>query len=127
VSAIRAARAGVAAVWLYEGLWCKVLAKVPDQRSIVASVPALPPAWVTGALVGLGLVETAIGLWVLSGVAARPAAYVQTGLLVVCNAGGLLFAGARIAEPGRMVTQNAVLLAVVWLLAGQPVRRPADG
>jgi uncharacterized membrane protein YphA (DoxX/SURF4 family) len=124
---MRAARAAVAAVWLYEGLWCKVFAEAPDQRLIVASVPGLPLAWVTAALVGLGVIETAVGLWVLSGVEARTAAYVQTGLLVLFNAGGLLFAGARIAEPGRMLTQNAVLLAVIWLLAGQPVRRHADG
>jgi hypothetical protein len=128
---VKAVRAAVAAVWLYEGLWCKILAGAPDQRLIVASVPAIPPAWVTAALVGLGVVETAIALWVLSGVGVRAAAYVQTGLVVVFNAGGLLFAGARIAEPGRMLTQNAVLVAVVWLLAGQPVsasaRRSADG
>jgi uncharacterized membrane protein YphA (DoxX/SURF4 family) len=124
---MRAARAAVAAVWLYEGLWCKVFAGAPDQRLIVASVPALPPAWVTAAVVGLGTVETAIALWVLSGVVARTAAYVQTGLIVLCNAFGLLFAGARIAEPGRMLTQNAVLLAVVWLLARQPVRQHTDG
>jgi uncharacterized membrane protein YphA (DoxX/SURF4 family) len=124
---MRAVRAAVAAVWLYEGLWCKVFGGAPDQRWIVASVPALPPAWVTATLVGLGVVETAIALWVLSGLEARTAAYVQTGLLVLFNAGGLLFAGARIAEPGRMLTQNALLLAAVWLLAGQPVRRHADG
>jgi uncharacterized membrane protein YphA (DoxX/SURF4 family) len=124
---MRTARAAVAAVWLYEGLWCKILGADANQRSIVAGVPGLPAAWVTAALVGIGVLETAVGGWVLSGAKARLAALVQTGLLAVFNAGGLVFAGARIAEPGRMLTQNAVLLAVVWLLAEQPVRRPAHG
>jgi uncharacterized membrane protein YphA (DoxX/SURF4 family) len=119
------ARAAVAAVWLYEGLWCKVFGASPEQRSIVAA--ALPPACVTAAVIGLGLIETAIALWVMSGAEPRSAALVQTGLLIGLNAGGLLFAGDRIADPGRMLTQNAVLLAVVWLLARQPVRRLANG
>jgi uncharacterized membrane protein YphA (DoxX/SURF4 family) len=98
-----------------------------NQRSIVAAVPGLPATWVTVALVGIGVVETAVGAWVLSGARPRLAALVQTGLLVAFNAGGLLFSGSRIAQPARMLTQNAVLLAVVWLLARHPAGRPAHG
>ncbi len=32
-------RFGVAAVWLYEGLWCKLLGGVPNQANIVAAHP----------------------------------------------------------------------------------------
>ena len=124
---VKAARLAVAAVWLYEGLWCKLLAGAPDQRAIVASVPGVPSSGVTAVLVGLGAVETAIALWVLTGVRPRAAAWVQTGLLVALNAGGLLFAGARIAEPGRLLTQNAVLVAAAWLLARESVRRAGHG
>jgi uncharacterized membrane protein YphA (DoxX/SURF4 family) len=121
--AVTVARAAVAAVWWYEGLWCKVFGADPSQRAIVADLPNLPTVWVTAVVVGIGLAETALGGWVLSGAQPRLAAIVQTGLLVAFNAGGLLFAGSRIPDPGRMVTQNAALLALVWLLA----REPADG
>ena len=32
-------RASVAAVWLYEGLWCKVLGRVQSQVEVVKAVP----------------------------------------------------------------------------------------
>ncbi|MEV4508213.1 DoxX-like family protein [Dactylosporangium sp. NPDC049525] len=111
------ARAAVAAVWLYEGLWCKVLGGDGDQQAIVAAVPLLPPALAAAALTGIGLAEVAVAAWVLTGRRARAAAVTQTVLLVAFNAGGLLFAGDRIADAGRMLTANAALLALVWLLA----------
>jgi uncharacterized membrane protein YphA (DoxX/SURF4 family) len=120
-------RAAVAAVWMYEGLWCKVLGMDADHRSIVAGVPGLPTSRVTAALIGLGAVETAVGAWVITGAQARLAAWVQTGLLVAVNAGGLAFAGDRIARPGRMLAQNAVLLAAAWSLAQRQGRRPTRG
>jgi uncharacterized membrane protein YphA (DoxX/SURF4 family) len=120
---VRAARAGAAAVWWYQGLWCKVLRRRPEQRSIVAAVPGLPAGWAGGALATLGVLETAVGGWVASGLRPRQAALVQTGLLVAVNAGGLAFGRAHIRAPGRLLARNAALLAAVWA-AG---RRSADG
>jgi hypothetical protein len=116
------ARWAVAAVWVYEGFYCKVLGGAVDQRAIVASVPGLPAGWVTAALVTIGLLETALGGWALSGVRARAAAVVQTAVVVWFNAGGLFFAGREIVEPGRLLVQNAVFLALVWVLAVRPAR-----
>jgi uncharacterized membrane protein YphA (DoxX/SURF4 family) len=114
------ARAAVAVVWLYEGLWCKVLGGDGDQQAIVAAVPLLPPALAGAALTGLGLAETALAVWVLTGRRARAAAVTQTVLLVAFNAGGLLFAADRIDDAGRMLTANAALLTLAWLLAAPP-------
>ncbi|GAB3851597.1 DoxX-like family protein [Dactylosporangium cerinum] len=119
---IRLARAAVAAVWLHEGLWCKVL--TGDQLSVVAAVPFLPPALAPAALIGLGVAETALAVWVLTGRRARAAAIVQTVLLVAFNAGGLLFAADQIADAGRMLTANAALLALAWLLTGPAHAEP---
>jgi uncharacterized membrane protein YphA (DoxX/SURF4 family) len=113
---VGAARTAVASVWLYEGLWCKLLAADAGQRAIVASAPAIGGA-AGFALAAIGVAETALAGWVLSGRARRLAAVVQTALLVVFNAGGLLFGAGRISEPGRMLTANAALLAAAWLLA----------
>jgi len=114
---IMAARLAVAAVWLYEGLWCKVLGGAPGQRDIIDAVPVLPAGLVTAALLALGLLETAVAGWVLSGRRTRAAAVTQTVLLVALNAGGLCFAAGQIADAGRMLTANAVLLALAWLIA----------
>ena len=120
--AARAARALLAAVWWYEGLWAKVLGRRPEQRSIVAAVPGLPAWGVTGALVGLGTAETAVGAWVLTGHRARAAALTQTTLLVAMNAGGLAVASDRIRRPVLMLVRNAALLALAWL-AARPATR----
>jgi hypothetical protein len=124
---VTAARAALAAVWLYEGLWLKVIRADTRQLSIVARVPGLPPSRAVAAMAGIGAVETALGLWVLSGARPRGAALAQTGVLVAVNAGGLVFARERIPAPGRMLARNAVLLAVAWSLARRPVRRPGRG
>jgi hypothetical protein len=122
---VTAARAALAAAWLYEGLWLKVVRADAGQLSIVARVPGLPPSRAAAALAGIGAVETALGIWVLSGVRPRGAAWTQCGLLVAVNAGGLAFARDRIGAPGRMLARNAVLLAVAWSLARRPARRAA--
>jgi hypothetical protein len=46
----------------------------------------------------------------LSGRAPRAAALVQTGVVVAFNAGGLAVGGGHIADPGRLLTGNAVLI-----------------
>lgn len=107
----------IALVWFYEGFWCKIWPGRADQRAIVEGVPFLPGWAVTGVLVGIGLAEAGIGVWALSGRRARAAAIVQTVLVVAFNAGGLLFGADRIAEPGRLVTQNLAFLALIWMVA----------
>ena len=111
------ARLAVALVWLYHGLWCKLLGLCPGHQAIVASVPGLGPAAAGAALVALGLLETALAAWVLSGARPVAAAVVQTLLLVAMNAGGLAWGRDHIADPGAMVVQNLALLALVWLVA----------
>ena len=77
-------RSVIAIVWLYHGLWCKLLSASPTQIAVVASVPlaghaaeiVLPP---------VGAVETLLAIWVLAGRGARPCEIVQTVLLIGMN------------------------------------------
>ena len=62
-------RVAVAAVWLYEGLWCKLLGGDPQPADVVEAVPRLGPQVGALFLQALGVVEVAIGVWVLSGFA----------------------------------------------------------
>lgn len=122
------ARLAIALVWLYNGLWCKLLLRCPDHAEIVAGaaadlalsttlrLPATPVLW------ALGAAETALAVWVLTGRGARAAAWVQTLLLVGMNAAGLLFRPEAIPRPGALLVHNFVLLVLVWAVAsgGRP-------
>ena len=110
-------RGAVAAVWLYEGLWCKLLGREPHQVDVVEAVPKLGPKLGRGFLLALGLVETALAVWVMSGVTPGLCAIVQTVLLVTLNANGLLWARHVIHDPGGMVVKNVSFLLLAWIAA----------
>jgi len=113
-------RAAVAAVWLYEGLWCKLLGRERRQFEVVAAVPLFGPRFGAAFLRALGAVEVLIGFWALSGVAPMPCAVAQTALLVVLNANGLLWARHVIHDPGGMVVKNFAFLVLAWVSASLP-------
>jgi hypothetical protein len=113
-------RFAVASVWLYEGLWCKVLGREPNQLRIVESVPLLGPRVGTIFLKSLGVGETGLALWALSGIEPVPCAAIQTVLLVLLNANGMLWARRLIHDPGGMLVKNFAFLVLVWVSAGLP-------
>lgn len=108
-------RLSIALVWLYEGLWCKVLGGVPSHAAVISSVPFIGPAGSRVVLITLGLVECGIAAWVLSGLRMRQAAIVQTGLLVAMNAGALIWAWRLIPDPPGMILQNFAFLMLIWV------------
>ena len=110
-------RGVVAAVWLYEGLWCKLLGRERHQVEVVEAVPKLGPLVGRPFLMALGAVETALALWVLSGAAPGWCAIAQTALLVTLNANGLLWARHIIHDPGGMVVKNVSFLTLAWVAA----------
>jgi uncharacterized membrane protein YphA (DoxX/SURF4 family) len=110
-------RSAVAAVWLYEGLWCKVLGREPHQVQVVEAVPRLGPIVGKRFLLALGVVETALGVWVMSGLTPGLCAVVQTALLVGLNANGLLWARHIIHDPAGMVVKNVSFLLLAWVAA----------
>ncbi len=114
--ALNWARAAVALVWLYNGLWCKLLDGSARHRAIVAAAAdqRLPiPELVTT----LGVVEVVLAAWVLSRRWPLAAAWVQTAALAAMNAGGLLLARDLIPDPAGMVVMNLAFLALVWSVA----------
>lgn len=113
-------RVAVAAVWLYEGLWCKLLRGQPHEFEVVAAVPRLGPRFGAPFLRMLGVVEVGVSLWTLSAVAPIFCAAFQTALLIALNASGLLFARRIIHDPGGMIVKNFAFLVLVWVSAGLP-------
>ena len=110
-------RSAVSAVWLYEGVWCKLLGRGPGQLAVVQAVPFLGQRWSAHFLRVLGAIEAALGLWVLSGSLPGACALTQTAVLVSLNAGGLFWARERIHDPAGMVVKNACFLLLAWVLA----------
>ena len=110
-------RGAVAAGWLYEGLWCKVLGREPHQVQVVEAVPRLGPILGRKFLLALGLVETTLGVWVMSGVTPGLCAVVQTTLLIALNANGLLWARHIIHDPAGIVVKNVSFLLLAWVAA----------
>ncbi len=113
-------RAGIAAVWLYEGLWCKILGRVKLQAEVVAAVPRLGPRFGSLFLKALGLAEVALAVWVVTGLFPGWCAIVQISLLVLLNANGLLWARHIIHEPVGMVVKNFSFLLLVWVCGALP-------
>lgn len=110
----------VAAVWFYEGLWCKLLNGEPRQMQVIEAVPHYGPRVGVWLLKLLGLVEVAIGTWVLVGVAPILCAVSQTVLLVTLNVGGLFWARHLIHDPPGMVVKNFAFLVLAWVSASFP-------
>ncbi|HET9856730.1 MAG TPA: DoxX-like family protein [Chthoniobacterales bacterium] len=110
----------VAAVWLYEGLWCKLLTGEPHQMRVVEAVPRYGSRVASGLLKALGVVEVAVAVWVLTGMAPIICAVCQTALLVVLNACGLFWARHLIHDPAGMVVKNFAFLVLAWVSASFP-------
>jgi hypothetical protein len=117
----RFASAAVGGVWLYHGLWCKLLGGCPEQVDVVASVP-----WLRGrakpVLLGIGVVETVLAVWVSSGRHPRGAAAVGSALVAGMNAGGLTFGRRHIPAPKTMIAENVAFLTLAWLAAEEDAR-----
>jgi hypothetical protein len=109
----------VAAVWLYEGLWCKLFGGIPSQAEVIGAVPLFSPRSATLMVRASGVAECALAVWVLSGWQPVAAAVAQTALLVTMNSGGLLWARRMIPDPGGMIVKNFAFLVLAWVVAAR--------
>lgn len=121
------ARCAVALVWLYHGLWCKLLGRSATQAAVVAGVPLLSGPAARTALLAIGAGEVLLAGWVLSGRRRRAAAIVQTAAIVAMNVGGLLWSRASIHDPAGMIVHNLALIALIWCVAIGGVHRRENG
>ena len=112
-------RFAVAAVWIYEGLWCKLLGGEPRQRQVVGAVPWLGSPYGGLFLTALGAGELGLAAWVLSGAAPVACAACQTLLLASLNAGGVFWARHVIHDPAGMLVKNFAFLVLAWVAASR--------
>lgn len=73
----------IAAVWLVNGLWCKVLNGVPRHTEIVARI--LGPEHATLLTKTIGCLEIAMAIWIVSNIKPRLNAVVQIAVVGSMN------------------------------------------
>jgi uncharacterized membrane protein YphA (DoxX/SURF4 family) len=110
-----------ALVWLYQGVWLKLLLASKDQVAVVAAVPGFSGPAAGAAIAAIGVIEAAVALWVLSGLRPIAAALFQTALLLGMNAAGIIFAQHAIHDPAGMAIGNLAFLGLAWCAAASRV------
>lgn len=73
----------LAAIWLVNGLWCKVLGQVPRHEEIVGSI--LGRAIASPLTMAIGIAEVAMAGWIVSGWRYRMCAAAQIAVILLMN------------------------------------------
>ncbi len=102
----------IGSVWVFHGLYSKILDRIPRHRLIVARVLGERFARPATKLIGGG--EILLGVWVFTGWQPLVCAAVQTAGLVAMNVFEILLAGDLLISAAGMVILNLGFLALVW-------------
>lgn len=103
----------LAAVWLVNGIYCKLLQGVPRHQQIVAKI--LGGTHAAGLTMVIGLLEMAMGIWILSGFLSRLNCILQILVIGIMNALEF-FLAPELLLWGKMNAFFALLLmGVVWV------------
>ncbi len=102
-------------VWVFHGLYSKILDGIPRHRLIVGRVLGNGIAGVATKLIGL--FEVLLGLWVFSGWERTGCAVLQTLAILGMNALEIFFAGDLLISAIGMVVLNFGFLSLIWFWA----------
>ncbi len=73
----------LAAIWLVNGLWCKVLGQVPRHEEIVG---AILDGWIASPMtMAIGIAEVGMAAWIISGWRYRVCAVTQITVILLMN------------------------------------------
>jgi hypothetical protein len=112
---VRVIRLATAAVWIVFGLVFKILGMVPRHQDIVAAVLGRQAAGPITLFIGGA--ETALGIWILTGIRPKTCMAVQTLAIGSMNVLEIAFARKHLLAPIPMVVANSVFLALGWYAA----------
>lgn len=73
----------IAGMWLWNGLFCKILNLVPRHQQIVAGI--LGEEYSRPLIIAIGLAEIFMAIWILSGIRSRLNAVLQISVVAVMN------------------------------------------
>lgn len=113
----RALAALIAGVWLFHGLFNKLLHGEPRHLAIVRSVPLFTNSSAAMALAVIGIVEIGVAIWVLSGRRPYACAMAQAALLLPMNVVELIYARPLLLWPAGLIPLNVAFLSLAWFVA----------
>lgn len=102
----------IAGVWIFHGLYSKILNGIPRHKMIVGEI--LGETVADAAVIVIGVLEILLGCWVLSGIRRRLNATVQTLALVSMNTLEILLAREFLISAGGMVFLNLCFITLIW-------------
>src|SRR3954470_24937717 len=102
----------IGSVWVFHGLYSKILKGIPRHQLIVGRV--LGDKIARPATKTIGCLEVLLGLWAFSGFARVECAAVQTLAIVGMNTLEIILAGDLLISAIGMVFLNLGFLAVIW-------------
>ena len=112
---LTAIRYGIASIWLFHGLFAKLLGLIPRQQAIVGRVLGTDHS--RSATAVIGVVEILMAFWIISGKWPRWCAAAVTLMLAGMNTFELTFARDLLLAPAWMVGANTLLAGMVWYVA----------
>ena len=105
----------IGSVWVFHGLYSKILNGIPRHRLIVGKILGVAnPGLATRAI---GLLEVLLGAWAFTGWQPVKCAAVQTAAIVSMNALEIFLAGELLISAIGMVLLNLGFLYLVWCWA----------
>lgn len=102
----------IAGVWMFHGLYSKILNGIPRHKMIVGEI--LGETVADAAVIVIGVLEILLGCWVLSGIRRRLNATVQSLALVSMNTLEILLAREFLISAGGMVLLNLCFITLIW-------------
>ena len=105
----------IGSVWIFHGLYSKILNGIPRHRLIVAKILGSANAGI--ATTALGALEMLLGLWAFTGWQPVACAVVQTAAILAMNSLEILRARELLISAVGMVILNVSFLSLVWYWA----------
>ena len=102
----------IGSVWIFHGLYSKILNGIPRHRLIVGKILGAANAGI--ATKTIGLLEVLVGLWAFTGWQPVGCAVMQTAAIVAMNTLEILLAGQLLISAVGMVILNLGFLSLVW-------------
>lgn len=109
----------IAGVWIFHGLFSKIINGIPRHRAIVGRI--LGQDFSVGMTFLIGALEIALGIWILLGWRKKACALLQTSALVVMNTLEIWLAKDLLYSPWGMVGLNLCFIALIWYWATRPI------
>src|SRR5436190_9947102 len=102
----------IGSVWVFHGLYSKILNRIPRHRLIVGKILGAAKARV--ATQAIGFLEVLLGIWVFTGSHSVACAVVQTAAIVSMNTLEISLARELLLSAFGMVMLNLGFLALIW-------------